>query len=163
MKNSCQKYINCKPILSEVSNLLWFEPREIANKLVPEILTLEDQATYGVEYYFGMFPELHAFICGLIREKRPSKILEVGVNQGGSSVVLLQAIESLELDANLYSVDIEPNLPAAENVEKWAPHLTNRWSLKYGKDVSAYLEDIGGNIDFCIHMNTSETVSDSIQ
>ena len=150
MKNSCQKYINCKPILSEVSNLLWFEPREIANKLVPEILTLEDQATYGVEYYFGMFPELHAFICGLIREKRPSKILEVGVNQGGSSVVLLQAIESLELDANLYSVDIEPNLPAAENVEKWAPHLTDRWSLKYGKDVSAYLEDIGGNIDFCV-------------
>ena len=111
------KLYKCKPILTNVDDLLWFEPREIVNKLVPEILTVEDQAKYGVEYYFGMFPELHAFICGLIREKRPSKILEVGVNQGGSSVVLLQAIESLELDANLFSVDIEPNLPAAENVE----------------------------------------------
>lgn len=79
-ENSGQTYINYKPILSEVSDLLWFEPREIVNKLVPEILTLGDQATYRVEYYFGMFPELHAFICGLIREKRPSKILEVVVN-----------------------------------------------------------------------------------
>ena len=48
------------------------------------------------------------------------------------------------------SIDIEPNLLAAENVEKWAPHLIDRWSLKYGRDVSAYLEDIGGNIDFCV-------------
>ena len=77
MKKPNQNYINCKPILTNVDDLL-FEPREIVNKLVPEILTVEDQAKYGVEYYFGMFPELHAFICGLIREKRPSKILEVG-------------------------------------------------------------------------------------
>ena len=73
MKKPNQNYINCKPILTNVDDLLWFEPREIVNKLVPEILTVEDQAKYGVEYYFGMFPELHAFICGLIREKGHQK------------------------------------------------------------------------------------------
>ena len=153
MKKSNRNFINCKPILSDVDDLLWFEPREIADQFVPQILTPEDQEKYGVEYYYGMFVELHAFISGLIRKKRPSKILEVGVDRGGSSVVLLQAIKSLGLEAKLYSVDINPNLPAAissENVEKWVPHLIENWNLRYGRDVAAYLEEIGDEIDFCI-------------
>ena len=78
MKKSNQNYINCKPILSNVDDLLWFEPREIADQFVPQILTPEDQARYGVEYFYGMFVELHAFICGLIRKKGHQRFLKLG-------------------------------------------------------------------------------------
>ena len=106
MQSQNNNFINCEKIVTNVSDFLWFEPRELANKFVPYINNQEDQLKYGVEYYFGMIPELHAFICGLIRKHKPKKILEVGVFHGASSVVYLQAIKTLKLDAKLYSVDI---------------------------------------------------------
>ena len=74
----------------------------------------------------------------------------MGVNQGGTGVVVLQALASLNLRSTLHSVDINPTLPATTNVPNWAPHLIDRWRLYYGKDVSAFLEEIGDGIDFCI-------------
>ena len=59
-------------------------------------------------------------------------------------------MDMLNLDANLYSVDILKDLPAVENIPKWVPGLTDRLDLEHGRDVSAYLEKIGGDIDFCI-------------
>lgn len=150
MQSQNNNFINCDQIITDVSDLLWFEPRKMANKLVPYINNREDQLKYGVEYYFGMLPELHAYICGLIKRHKPKKILEVGVFHGASSVVYLQAIKTLNLDAKLYSVDIANDTPAASNVQRWAPHLIEKWNLHYGRDVSAYLDEIGGGIDFCI-------------
>ena len=150
MQSQNNNFINCDQIITDVSDLLWFEPRRMANKLVPYINNREDQLKYGVEYYFGMLPELHAYICGLIKRHKPKKILEVGVFHGASSVVYLQAIKILNLDAKLYSVDIANDTPAASNVQRWAPHLIEKWNLHYGRDVSAYLDEIGVGIDFCI-------------
>lgn len=144
---------DCETNLQDVSYLLWEEPRLIAEKLVPKIVSNESSKPEELDYpsyYFGMEPESHQFICGLIREKKPKKILEVGVNQGGTTTVLLQALNMLNLDTKLYSLDIDPKLKAQRNISEWAPHLTDKWSLKFGRDASAYLEEIGENIDFCI-------------
>lgn len=140
-------------LITPVNDFLWHEPRLDADKLVPEAPLVNFDADqdfdYG-SYNFGMEQNSHAFICGLIKKYRPRKILEVGVNQGGTSVVVLQALASLNLKSELHSVDINPTLPASKNVPNWAPHLIDRWHLYYGKDVSAFLEEIGDSIDFCI-------------
>ena len=47
-----------------------------------------------------------AFLCGLIRQFRPHKILEVGVAAGGTTAVMLECIRMLGLDCDMYSVDV---------------------------------------------------------
>lgn len=46
------------------------------------------------------------FICGLIRDYRPKKIVEVGVSAGGTSAVILNCINKLNCDSSLDSVDL---------------------------------------------------------
>lgn len=46
------------------------------------------------------------FICGLVREYRPNKIVEVGVSAGGTSAVVLNCLSQLKLTSNFYSVDL---------------------------------------------------------
>lgn len=50
-----------------------------------------------------------AFLCGLIKEKRPKKIVEVGVAAGGTTCVILECIKELELDSLVYSIDLCDN------------------------------------------------------
>lgn len=47
-----------------------------------------------------------ASICGLIKEYRPQKIVEVGVAAGGTTAVILNCISMLCINTELYSVDI---------------------------------------------------------
>lgn len=54
-----------------------------------------------------MSNEQIGFLCGLIKEKRPKKIIEVGVAAGGTTSVILNCIEKLNLFyTKLYSVDL---------------------------------------------------------
>lgn len=50
-----------------------------------------------------------AFLCGLLKKKKPEKILEVGVSAGGTTAVVLKCMEKLGLDAQMISIDIEEN------------------------------------------------------
>lgn len=47
-----------------------------------------------------------AFLCGLIKEKRPKKIVEVGVAAGGTTCVILECVKELELESLIYSIDL---------------------------------------------------------
>jgi predicted O-methyltransferase YrrM len=49
-----------------------------------------------------------AFVCGLIKENRPRKILEVGVAAGGTTSIILQCIEDLGMskECEFFSVDL---------------------------------------------------------
>ncbi len=132
------------PMLSDVSKLLWSDPRREIETLCPS-----SSETDPFDYIIGMAQDETAFLCGLLREKRPTKILEVGVNKGGTTAVILRALDMLKSKARLVSVDINPELYAKELLNRF-PTLTDRWELKCGRDVSAYLEEIGGDIDFCI-------------
>ena len=46
------------------------------------------------------------FICGLIRMFKPKKIVEVGVSAGGTTAVILNCLNKLNIYTNVYCVDL---------------------------------------------------------
>lgn len=140
-------FASLPPILTDTSTLLWHTPREVIEKRLPR-----PAATF--DYTIGMTTDETALICGLIRKNKPRKILEVGVNKGGTTAVLLTALELLSAESELHSVDIFDN---TEEILGKIPDITHRLNLHCGRDISAYLEDIGDDIDFCI-LDTSHVL-----
>ena len=99
------------------------------------------------------------FLCALIRERIPNKILEVGVASGGTTLVLLQCIKGLGIDTSLYSVDLNSELYSdssketgyvAKNLEKQGVFSNVQHEYCLGKYLPEVLEDIGNDIDFVI-------------
>lgn len=100
-----------------------------------------------------------AFLCGLIQEKKPKKILEVGVSAGGTTAVILKCIEDLGLDTQVISVDKaekyyrDPQKNVGYLVEQCKEKLGTygQWRIYRGW-VYDCIDIIGENkdIDFCI-------------
>lgn len=95
-------------------------------------------------------------VHGLIRYVRPKRILEIGVAEGGGSIVLLNAIEDMP-QSTLTSIDLlntcwndstkEVGFAAKEK------HSDNiQWDLRTGSDPSQLIEELGaeGKFDVCI-------------
>jgi len=89
------------------------------------------------------------FLNGVIRKFKPSKLLEVGVYRGGSSIIILNAINDIK-DSKLYSIDINEKRYIGECVNKYFPDLKKNWKLYNGNIACEYLEKIGKNIDMAI-------------
>ena len=93
------------------------------------------------------------FINGLIRKYKPKKILEIGVCTGGISATILNAIKDID-GAMLYSCDLEKkdyvnnNLDVGHIAKDYLPNLAHKWKLFTGNTTSAFIEEIGGDIDF---------------
>ena len=110
---------------------------KIRNKLKGALLTITDMK----------------FINGMIRKYKPKKILEVGVASGGSSAIILNAIQNIE-NSHLYSIDKLTNAYLNEEKETgWIvkekfSNLMNKWTLYTGGITSNFIEKIGGDIDF---------------
>ena len=64
-----------------------------------------------------MWDNQREFLNGLVRKFKPKKVLEVGVHRGGSSIIILNAIDDIE-DSKLYSIDINPEEIVGECVSK---------------------------------------------
>ena len=98
------------------------------------------------------FNELY-FINGLIRKYKPKKIIEIGVCTGGTSAAILNAIKDIE-GAKLYSCDLEKSnylnnkYEVGYIVKNYFPELLKNWKLFTGNTTSAFIEEIGGDIDF---------------
>jgi predicted O-methyltransferase YrrM len=86
------------------------------------------------------------FLNGIIRKFRPQKILEVGVNLGGSSIIILNAINDI-YGAKLYSIDLNDKEYVGECVNKYFPNLLKNWKLFKGNIATEFLRNIGNNID----------------
>ena len=92
------------------------------------------------------------FINGMIRKYKPKKILEVGVASGGSSAIILNAIQNIE-NSHLYSIDKLINDYNRRNKEiGWIvkdnfSNLMKKWTLYTGGITSNFIEKIGGDID----------------
>lgn len=67
--------------------------------------------------YSEMTSFQHAFLCGLIKENRPNKIVEVGVSAGGTTGVVLQCLKMLNIKATMYSVDLSERWYRNESYE----------------------------------------------
>ncbi|MDR3223651.1 MAG: class I SAM-dependent methyltransferase [Methanobrevibacter sp.] len=97
------------------------------------------------------------FLNGIILQKKPKKILEVGVAAGGSSIVILNAIKDID-DAQLYSIDKNENYYVNNEyktgylIEKFLPHLKDKWKLYTGGITASFIENIanGKEIDLCV-------------
>lgn len=124
--------------------IYWDKPRKLVEQNIQKMEHIHSEG-----YFFGMLEEESAFLAGLIREEQPKKILEVGVNKGGTTLIIIETLRLLDLDSALYSVDIDENFHGL-NLLKDVSRNADNLHIRYGRDVSAYLEEIGSDIDFCI-------------
>ena len=75
---------------------MFLEPKKILDKIAQG----ESEMT---EWQLG-------FLCGLIKQKKPKKILEIGVAAGGTTAVILNCVAQLDLDTEVFSIDINEKL-----------------------------------------------------
>ncbi len=110
------------------------------------------------------------FIHGLLRYLKPQRILEVGVAEGGGSIVILNAIRDMP-HSTLTSIDLMEqcwNNPTKRVgfacTEKYGSGHP-QWELLLKKDPSEVIENLGqcGNFDFVIidtaHIHPVETLN----
>lgn len=133
--------------------------REILDKIIPEIDPFS-QMSINERY----------FLNGVIRHFRPSRILEVGVAEGGSSAIILNAIRDRP-DACLVSMDYLEKWDRERSIgwlvtEKFRD-LSSNWTLYKGGDVSSFIEEaaktMGGEIELALidtsHIHPWETLN----
>jgi hypothetical protein len=93
------------------------------------------------------------FINGLIRKFKPKNCLEIGVANGGSSILILNAIKDIP-DSNLISLDfntqlfIDQSKKTGYRVKQYFPELTKKWKLLTGQQPHKFLIKLNMKFDF---------------
>lgn len=126
---------------------LWHEPRKRA---------LSQIDPYKNEPEMTDFES--GFLCGLIREKRPEKIVEVGVAAGGTTAIVLECLDMLGLSSEFYSVDISSNFYKDTRKEtgfmikgsRLLPSSRSKHEFHLGRSLPECIDEIGAGIDFII-------------
>ena len=90
------------------------------------------------------------FINGIIRKNKLKNCLEIGVANGGSSILILNSIKDFEnsiLDLNneLYN---DPDKKTGYRVNQYFPELTKNWKLFTGDQPHKFLVDLNLKFDF---------------
>ena len=107
-----------------------------------------------------------AFISGVLKTFKPSRILEVGVSNGGTTAVILQCMKELGTSFSMRSVDILPQAYDGSNLEigylgKKAVELLNveDYRLYGGVVLSQVIETLAseGKFDFLL-LDTAHTL-----
>ena len=108
-----------------------------------------------IEGFAEMTASERVFLTRLILQAKPRKILELGVSAGGSSALILNAIQDMP-DTEFHSVEysatwwVGANLPSGFLIEKRFPEWRSRWQLHMPRTAAEHIRDIGGGIDFCL-------------
>lgn len=93
------------------------------------------------------------FINGLIRKNNIKNCLEIGVANGGSAILILNAIKdrensilvSLDLNNELYN---NPKIKTGYRVKKFFPELAKNWKLYTGEQPHKFLVELNMKFDF---------------
>lgn len=128
---------------------LYYEPLEIFDEL-PEY-----------KQYCEMSEFEQAFLCGMLKEVAPKKVVEIGTSAGGTTAVILNCLSMLGNDVEMYSCDISKvyyrdySLSTGFVIEKVKPYIKNMGSnvkhmIKAGDYAPNFLSEIGKEIDFLI-------------
>lgn len=135
------------------NDMLWFTPAEsFAWTGASGDISLRQYGDRKVE----MTKFEHGFLCALLRQKRPQKIVEVGVAAGGTTCILLKALQLADIDAEMHSIDLATRYYANSEyatgymVEQSFDPVPLRWVLHTGQVAGAVMDSIGDDIDFCI-------------
>lgn len=99
-----------------------------------------------------------AFLCGVLKSKRPKKVVEVGVAHGGTTCVILECMKEIGAITQLHCVDILTQCYRAHGKRtgyavdiafKYLPgNIAHYWHL--GNVLPAFLDEIGDEIDLLI-------------
>lgn len=124
----------------------YYEPREnILRKI--ERYPMEPEMT---EYESGI-------LCGIIREERPKKIVEVGVAAGGTTGIILECLSRLGCDCEVHSCDLAEKYYVDSEREtgflvkdRSAFFDFHNHTFHLGGYLPEYLDEIGGEIDLTI-------------
>ena len=131
------------------SDLLYFVPRQMVSEKIVFSLNEPEMTVFD-----------SAFLCGLIRKKKPRKILEIGIAAGGTTAIILECLSQLGMNesSELYSIDCG-ELFYRGNGEK-SGYLAeeykevSNWHGKHkvflGKYFPEVVDEIGNDIDFVV-------------
>lgn len=98
----------------------------------------------------------HGFLSGIIKQIRPHKVLEVGVAEGGTTAVIVKSLQMLNLECEMFSVDLSDKLFCDKNFEtgyvfkKQEKPENIKHTFLFGKTIAGQIEEIGGEIDLAI-------------
>lgn len=128
-------------MLKDAPQNMWEYQQEGYNKLTKEDVKFSEMAE--VE---------RRFVHGLIRYTKPQRILEIGVAEGGGTIVLLNAIEDMP-DTTVTSLDIATDFYFDKTkktgfscMDKHGDH--KQWNLKTGKDPAEVIESLASEEKF---------------
>lgn len=108
------------------------------------------------------------FLNGIIRKYLPKNCLEIGVSEGGSSILILNAIKDIK-NSRLVSLDL--NIKNYQNnsiytgwrVKTFFPELTKKWSFFVGDQPHKFLVKLNLKFDFLFldtaHMSPGELIN----
>jgi len=96
-----------------------------------------------------MWDNQREFVNGIVRRFRPKKIVEIGVNRGCSSSIILNAIQDFD-NSHLYSIDLSDKNYIGSCVKNLFPNLMSKWTLYKGNIAAKYMEEIGKDIDMVL-------------
>lgn len=91
--------------------------RDISMFYEPRKVVMEKYGLSSIENAVEMTGFDSGFLCGVIREKKPRRIVECGIAAGGTSVIILECLKMLGLESELYSVDLSKNYYRDETKE----------------------------------------------
>ena len=98
-----------------------------------------------------------AFLCGLLKKFKPKKILEVGVAAGGTTAIILNALEknaqpyvmkSIDISRTVWNDSSKPVGYLATSMKKILQVGTHDFYIE--TTLPFVLDEIGGDIDFVI-------------
>lgn len=100
-----------------------------------------------------LLPEEALFINGIIRKNKLKNCLEIGVAQGGSSILILNALKdinnsllvSLDLNKELFT---DPTKLTGYRVKQYFPELLKKWRLYTGDQAHKFLIRLNIKFDF---------------
>lgn len=90
-----------------------------------------------------MGPGQHKFLCGLLRQEKPAKIVEVGVASGGTTAVIVNFLNGPEMEpekTHFYSIDISTKYYLQPE------HETGYIARKYDQDSRVHHEYMLGDV-----------------
>jgi len=96
-----------------------------------------------------MWDNQREFLNGVVRRFRPKKIVEIGVDKGCSSAIILNAIQDLD-NSHLYSIDLSKKNIIGKCVKNLFPNLLTKWTLYKGNIAVKFMEKIGKGIDMVL-------------
>lgn len=100
-----------------------------------------------------------AFLCGMIKNKEPKKLVEIGVAEGGTTAVIVKSLSMLGGKREVFSVDLNETLycdnrkRTGYEYDRLMPYIDKTdivHNILLGEIIAKQIDKIGSGIDFVI-------------